>query len=238
MSGKNTEQGKGPKMESLADIAKLWLESITPQTEEEAEAYRIQEEKEAEERREAEKEKKRRAEIKWKTELLRRSKLVPDKIKFADLSMFPEFKFVKDRDYKFTGDMGTGKTLLAHAIAKVYLNEKQTVLFLDKFTVIDMAMKIYRFEVSIDFLMTETALLILDDFGQVELTPNQLKLFNYVIGERAEYGLRTIITGNFSIEDLLEDTTLERFKQNVQFVNFSGVSKRPASDFEDVKINR
>lgn len=185
---------------------------------------------------EIEKQKELAAQLIRKHETIKRAKLNPAKLKLAEFSMFPDFTFFQEYDYKFTGPMGTGKTLLSHAIAKYYLRQGKRVLLLDKYRVIEAAYDISMNNMRMSNLVENLDLLILDDFGQVDLTAKQLEIMNFVIGERAEYGLQTIITGNFSIEDILEDTTIARMAQTYQFVTFSGKSKRKVSQAKDVLI--
>lgn len=211
--------------ENLQDIREMFKKNFVPISDEESDQLDAIEKK-----RELNENMKRKAEV------IKRAKLNPKKLKLAEFSLFPDFAFYPDYDYKFTGPIGTGKTLLSHAIAKYYLRQNKKVLLLDKYRVIEAAYAISMNQMKMSDLIEDLDLLILDDFGQVDLTAKQLEIMNFVIGERAEHGFRTLITGNFSIEDLIEDTTVARMSQTYQFITFTGESKREPLDAEDVLL--
>lgn len=211
--------------ENLEEIRKMFGENFTPISDEESDRL-----DEIDKRRKLHESKMR------KMKIVELAKLNPEKLKLAEFSLFPDFTFYPEYDYKFTGPMGTGKTLLSHAIAKYYLRQNKKVLLLDKYRVIEAAYDISMNTMKMSDLIENLDLLILDDFGQVNLTDKQKEIMNFVIGERAENGLRTLITGNFSIEDILEDTTVARMAQTYQFVTFNGESKRNQLEVEDVVI--
>ena len=135
----------------------------------------------------------------------------------------------------FYGDVGTGKTYIAAAIANALLDQGKRVLMRD-FTEIS---NISAFE-SDEYVRSLSSydLLILDDLGAERTSEFALQNVFNVINRRMESGKPLIITTNKSVDDIkgAEDLTLRRINDRILamctpiFVGGSSKREKTADD--------
>ena len=109
----------------------------------------------------------------------------------------------------FTGDVGTGKTHLAAAIAaKIIRNNSATVEFVsyvEVLTNIKAAFSNHSEEAyMLEERMRKTDLLVIDDLGKEKPSPFTNELFYRVVNGRYKDRLPMIITSNYGVESLSE----------------------------------
>lgn len=146
-----------------------------------------------------------------------------------------------------SGDIGTGKTMVAVAIANTLVKQGATVRFL---TVTNMQAKLKRWDDANDIMddLKRVALLVLDDFGQERVTEwSSAQLFD-LLDARYQAKLPTILTTNLGGKGLREhyirslthgkdqmpadqaaltvDRVLSRLRQRNVGIVFSGADQR------------
>lgn len=142
-------------------------------------------------------------------------------------------KFIdnKNLSYVFRGDIGRGKTLLAHKLAWENIKESKSVLFLSSENIATFAAEVKKGNESI-FKYLNVNLLVIDDIMKPKkaYTDVALDFINDVVSGRSEMSKRTIITSNDMISDLLKVTTLDRMRRNWKTLYFEGESLRKSFD--------
>ena len=109
----------------------------------------------------------------------------------------------------FTGDVGTGKTHLAAAIAaKIIRNNSATVEFVSYVEVLADIRAAFSNHSEEAYLLEErmrkTDLLVIDDLGKEKPSPFTNELFYRVVNGRYKDRLPMIITSNYGVESLSE----------------------------------
>ena len=120
---------------------------------------------------------------------------------------FSKFKETGEGLY-FTGGNGTGKTHLAVAIALYLINKGIPVICMTSIKLLQEIRRTYDRDRNVseyELLKAykEVDLLVIDDLGQENITDWSLMMLYDIINDRYENCLPTIITTNFSDEDLI-----------------------------------
>ncbi len=114
-----------------------------------------------------------------------------------------------DGSYYLTGQPGAGKTVLATMIAKQNWRRGRGARFISYPRLIFGIQTDYENNVHrIDEVMKFKDLLILDDFGAEKMTDFVRQTSYLIIDYREQYKLQTIITSNFSLNEI--DTHIDR----------------------------
>ena len=160
--------------------------------------------------------------------------------RFSDMKSDPK---LRERNGLFiTGEFGTGKTHLAAAIANALLSKGEPVVFA---TMIDLLQKLKdSFEKGGegDLLRVYVAadLLIIDDLGKEQPTEWATTKIYQIINARYEDFKPTIITSNYSLDELVNrmtpktgdgstaGATIDRLREVTFTIPLGGLSKRKA----------
>lgn len=112
--------------------------------------------------------------------------------------------FPSGENILFYGNTGVGKTFLSNCIAREVLNRDHSVLYLTAVQLFDLCSKSISDEEEDPFL-SECELLIIDDLGtELSNSFTNSKLFE-CINKRLLNGQSTIISTNFSIQELMQN---------------------------------
>ena len=136
----------------------------------------------------------------------------------------------------FYGGIGTGKTFLSNCIAKAVLDRGFTVLYLSAYDLCN-AFEKYHFgsktetpaEDSIQSLVSDTDLLIIDDLGTEFSTSLTITALFYCINQRLLMQKSTIISTNLNLEQLstlYSERVVSRIVGNYQLLKFYGPDLR------------
>lgn len=151
--------------------------------------------------------------------------------------------FVKNFDKEYTnllfyGNSGLGKTFLSHCIAKELLGTAHTVLYLTAYQLFDILGKSMREDsghdnsaASMEHIL-DCDLLIIDDLGTELTTAFTMSRLNLCINERFLNKRSTIISTNFSIQDLSNiygERNFSRISSNYTLLRFFG---------EDIRLKK
>jgi DNA replication protein DnaC len=142
-----------------------------------------------------------------------------------------DFKHKNNQNYIFSGQVGLGKTFVCNCIAKALLDKGHTVLYQTAFKIIDIISN-YRFnsnktdQMRQDYrLLVECDLLIIDDLGTEMINSfSNTEMFN-IINSRLLASKKTIISTNFTPEQLEQNYSSRIFSRligNYKFVAFIG----------------
>lgn len=138
-------------------------------------------------------------------------------------------KFIDNENlsYVFRGDIGRGKTLLAHKLAWDNVKDSKSVLFLSSEHIATVAAEVKKGNESI-FKYLNVNLLVIDDIMKPKkaYTDVAIDFINDIISGRSEMSKRTIITSNDMISNILKVTTLDRMRRSWKTLYFEGVSLR------------
>ena len=120
-------------------------------------------------------------------------------------NQYPDISF---RDILLSGSSGLGKTFLMNAIAERLIERGQNVLLVSAYTFLQMARKSYfESEIGVQELM-EVPVLMLDDLGSEPLMQNiTIEQLYFLVNERQNRGLSTIISTNLTLPELRERYT-------------------------------
>ena len=147
-----------------------------------------------------------------------------------------------DASLFFVGPTATGKTFLAHCIAKELLDKGHTVIYTTSYNMCDRLVdnqfgRLGDDEVSKYF---DCDFLIIDELGQeANNEPSRLQLYN-VINERMNKSKKTLITSNYSLkrlETLYEERLISRLSLYRRFI-FFGNDLRMGRKVTDKELNR
>lgn len=113
---------------------------------------------------------------------------------------------LSNRGLYLWGKSGTGKTVMACSIARRLIILGADVKFISspKF-IIDIQCAFRKDGEHVDDILSQNAhksILIIDDIGAEKLTDFVKQIFYYIINEREQYIKKTIITSNFSLDEL------------------------------------
>lgn len=131
------------------------------------------------------------------------------------------------------GRAGTGKTIMACSIGRQLIIEGCEVKFISSPKFIIQLQNIYRQEgKTIDSILDEISgieVLILDDIGAEKLTDFVRQTFYYIINEREQWLRKTIITSNYSLDELderIDSRISSRIAGTCEIVELSGQDRR------------
>lgn len=119
-----------------------------------------------------------------------------------------QYPDVACRDILLSGSSGLGKTFLMNAMAERLIERGKNVLLVGAYTFLQMARKSYfDSENGVRELM-EVPVLMLDDLGSEPLMQNiTIEQLYYLVNERQNGGLSTVISTNLTIPELRERYT-------------------------------
>lgn len=132
------------------------------------------------------------------------------------------------------GGSGTGKSVFAASIAKQYIRKKKSVNFLSYPAFIMELQSSFRkdeedpFEIARS-VATFAGVLIIDDLGAEKLTDFVRQITYFILNEREQRELRTIITSNFSLADLdaqVDPRISSRIAGMCKVLKFTGADRR------------
>lgn len=146
-----------------------------------------------------------------------------------------DFKKNDNRNLIFSGSTGLGKTFLCNCIAKALLDKGVTVLYQTAFRIID-TVSAYRFaskktaDMKFNYdLLIECDLLIIDDLGTEMMNSFTNTEFFNIINTRLLENKKTIISTNFTLEQL-ESNYSNRISSRIfgyyKFIEFIGEDLR------------
>ena len=152
-------------------------------------------------------------------------------------------KFINDFDNPsqknllFTGTTGTGKTFLSSAIANEIINNGYTVLYQTAPLLLDSIFEYKYNKIDANRSLYDNIfhvnLLVIDDLGTENLTAAKFaELFNIINSRLISQGTKTIISTNYSLEELskvYDDRLLSRFIGNYSICRFYG---------NDIRLNQ
>ena len=152
--------------------------------------------------------------------------------KIIDISkeFIKDFENPAQKNLLFTGTTGTGKTFLSSAIANEIINAGYTVLYQTAPLLLDSIFEYKYNKVDSNRSLYDNIfhvnLLVIDDLGTENLTAAKFtELFNIINSRLITQGTKTIISTNYSLEDLskvYDDRLLSRFIGNYSICRFYG----------------
>ena len=133
-----------------------------------------------------------------------------------------------------SGKPGSGKTVFACSLAKKYIREGEKVNFINFPAFIMKLQCAYRNDQENPYEMAEGAakfygVLVIDDLGAEKLTDFVRQIIYFIINEREQRCLTTIITSNFSLGDLdrhIDSRISSRIVGMCRVVKMDGVDRR------------
>ncbi len=135
-----------------------------------------------------------------------------------------------------TGSSGTGKTMLMATLAKRYLREGKKIKWINFPAFIMIIQSMFRTnhkdEDPYDYakeIATSEDILAIDDLGAEKLTEFVRQIMYYIINEREQRQLPTLITSNFSlkkIDEMIDSRISSRITGMCQSIQLSGRDKR------------
>jgi len=159
---------------------------------------------------------------------------IPKKYWHIDTDKQDQLKQSLDRHLFVNGDTGTGKTVFVCSLGKEYIRRKIKIKFISYIALImrmqcsfkkenrtswDIANDISRF----------SGVLILDDVGAEKMTEFVRQMTYYIINEREQRDLRTLITSNFSLGELnnqIDPRISSRIAGMCKVLKFKGEDRR------------
>lgn len=144
----------------------------------------------------------------------------------------------ENKNLLFYGNSGLGKTFLSHCIAKELLGTAHTVLYLTAYQLFDILGKSMKEDSDRDTSATsmehilDCDLLIIDDLGTELATAFTMSRLNLCINERFLNKCSTIISTNFSIQDLSNiygERNFSRISSSYTLLRFFG---------EDIRLKK
>lgn len=141
------------------------------------------------------------------------------------------FKYVPGSSIFIMGDIGTGKTLMAHKMAHYFYKQGKSVALVEDHQFKSDASEIAKGEISINKYF-KPFYLALDDGLRTEYRKTTIELLNEVIIGRIARGLITFITSEHDIRNILLDTTVDRMCTKFVIYKIEGQSKRKSLKIE------
>ncbi len=147
-----------------------------------------------------------------------------------------------DASLFFAGPTATGKTFLAHCIAKELLDKGYTVIYTTSYNMCDRLVdnQFGRLDDSAVEKYFDCDFLIIDELGQeANNEPSRTQLYN-VINERLNRNKKTLITSNYSLkrlEDMYEERLISRLSLYRRYV-FFGNDLRMRKRVDNKELNR
>jgi DNA replication protein DnaC len=133
------------------------------------------------------------------------------------------------------GDAGTGKTVFLASLAKKYICERKSIMWRSFPAMIFELQSCFSKEENFDKAVKKIALfdgfLFLDDVGAEKLTEWVRQTMYYIINEREQRCLQTVITSNFSlskIDEQIDSRISSRIAGMCKVIKFTGKDRRIA----------
>jgi len=168
-------------------------------------------------------------------------------IKYQDIETDKQDLLLKSatKSLFITGDVGTGKTVFMASLAKEYIKQRKHVVWISYSRFIMALQNAYKNDVFYDsgyggrskrnpFDMAETkamfqGYLFIDDLGAEKLTEYVRQITYYILNEREQNSLPTIITSNFSLDEInnsIDRRISSRICGMCEVLKFAGADKR------------
>ena len=128
-----------------------------------------------------------------------------------------------------TGDVGTGKTHLAAAIAQYCMEHGKVVKFGNITDIFQSLKNAFTKDEDVLSEIKSVPLLVLDDLGKENDTEWAKETIYSIINYRYEHMLPTVITTNFTLTDMqdrLGEATVSRLIEMCEYVTMYGEDKR------------
>lgn len=173
---------------------------------------------------------------------------LPKKFRKMDSDRIDLLKRFYEEGLFIWGKVGTGKSVLAASFAKTYISEGRQLIWINYTAFIMKLQKAFNNELMEDpyTIAEDTAkfpgILIIDDFGAEKLTDFVRQITYYILNEREQRLLPTIITSNFSlaqIDEMIDVRISSRIAGMCKVVELTGDDKRIKSEpYKIPKIER
>lgn len=115
-------------------------------------------------------------------------------------------RYMEDKGLYVWGEAGVGKTVLACSIAKAFIKAGWVVKYISSPKFIMQLQDSYKDIAESTYNKLEDVstipLLVIDDIGAEKLTDFVKQAFYFIINEREQWERPTIITSNYSLDDL------------------------------------
>ena len=162
------------------------------------------------------------------------AEIIPLKFQSIDTSKTKILEDCYGKSVCLTGGVGTGKTVFACSLLKKYIQDRKECIFISFPAWIMKLQSSFRYEDSDPFeYAKEIALfegiLCIDDLGAEKLTDFVRQITYYIVNEREQRMLITIITSNFSLDEIdnqIDSRISSRIAGMCQILNLKGEDKR------------
>ena len=142
-------------------------------------------------------------------------------------------RYMEDKGLYVWGKAGVGKTVLACSIAKEFIKAGWPVEYISSPKFIMQLQDLYRNTNESAYSKLEYVsnipLLIVDDIGAEKLTDFVKQSFYFIINEREQWERNTIITSNYSLDDLdmyIDSRISSRIAGACEVVELTGKDRR------------
>ena len=170
--------------------------------------------------------------------------LLPLKYQSIDTDRQPLLKESMYKNLFITGGVGTGKTVFMASLAKEYIKQLKNIQWISYPKFILKLQNSYKnevFEVNrydsvkvnpfdlVDDLASYAGYLFIDDLGAEKLTEFVRQTTYYLLNEREQYMLPTIITSNFSLDEIdrdIDKRVSSRICGMCKILKFTGKDRR------------
>lgn len=154
--------------------------------------------------------------------------------KYWDIESDRSTDGVKDKSFFLWGNIGAGKSVYMATLAKKYIREHVDVDWISYSKFIMRIQNAYRNKEESPFKIAEAmassyGVLCIDDLGAEKLTDFVRQITYFIINEREERCLVTLITSNFSLADIdtqIDPRVSSRIAGMCKVLKFSGKDRR------------
>ena len=144
------------------------------------------------------------------------------------------FPGLKDRNIFLTGKSGTGKTVFACSLAKTHVGDGRSLKFISFPAFIMELQSSFKKDDKNPFEIAEeiakfSGVLVIDDLGAEKMTDFVKQIIYFIINEREQRCLTTIITSNFSLAQLdehIDSRISSRIAGMCKVIQLSGRDRR------------